>query len=245
MQRRFRGLQTNYSLIKKEMQNSLTENNYEYNAINATTLHLRLSPERLTRYAELAPTSIIKQLQLYAWNTALSESLYTPIQGLEIVARNHFHVQLTEHFGEKWYNNPQIKFAYPQASVLKQAENTLKKEKKMIVPSNLISLLPFGFWTGLLGPKYETTIWRTCLYNAFTNKPVPFLRKTAHYEFNRICILRNRIAHHEPILKMDLINHYTWLIKMINWFCKEMACWINGQSRFVIIWKAPINPFLS
>ncbi len=55
-----------------------------------------LSRERLTRYRQLAPHDDASQLELYAWNTALSESLYTPIQGLEVIARNSFHVELAK-----------------------------------------------------------------------------------------------------------------------------------------------------
>ncbi len=94
------------------------------------------------------------------------------------------------------------------------------------------------------GSKYENSLWRGCLYNTFVNIPTPFLRKQAHYEFDLIRILRNRIAHHEPIIRSDLPSHYERIIKMIGWFCTETACWIDTQSRFKTVWNMPVNPFV-
>lgn len=217
---------------------------YSYTDSTIAALLRGLSVERLTRYAELAPDMPSKQLELYAWNTALSESLYTPIQGLEVTARNYFHAKLCEQLGEEWYDNPKIQFAYSQARSLAQAKETLVKERKPINPGNLISQLSFGFWTGLLGSKYETVLWRNGLYKAFTYKPSPFLRKEAHHEFDLIRLLRNRIAHHEPILRADLPCHHARMIKMIGWFCQETAQWIEAQSRFDAVWQLTVNPFL-
>lgn len=73
-----------------------------------------LSNERLTRYIQLAPHDREKQLALYVWNAKLSESLYTPIQGLEVITRNYFHKNLTNSFGEEWYHHPKVIFTYAQ-----------------------------------------------------------------------------------------------------------------------------------
>lgn len=217
---------------------------YDYTEGKAETLLRGLSVERLSRYSELAPHDKTKQLQLYAWNTALSESLYTPIQGLEIVTRNYFHTELTKCYGEQWCYNPKIKFSHSQAQSISQAKEALLRENKPLTSSNIIATLSFGFWTGLLSSKYETSLWRTCLYKTFVNKSSPFLRKNTHQEFDLIRILRNRIAHHEPILRADLPNHHLRIFKMVKWLCEETACWINAQSRFPIIWDVDINPFI-
>lgn len=233
------------------MQNLITpsktlpeSSSYEYAEDKVSALLQGLSPERLSRYTKLAPHDRIKQLQLYVWNTALSESLYTPIQGLEIVTRNYFNNVLIKSFGNEWYDGSQPQFAYTQISSLSQAKESLQKEGKSITQNNLVSVLSFGFWTGLLGSKYETSLWRPCLYNAFVNKPKPFLRKDTHHEFDLIRILRNRIAHHEPILRSDLPNHYFRIMKMIGWFCNDTADWISSQTRFNAIWYQEMNPFL-
>lgn len=222
----------------------LDEITYEYTDTKIKILLQGLSSERLTRYSELAGGDAAKQLQIYAWNTALSESLYTSIQGLEIITRNAFNETLTACYGEQWYENSEIKFAFPQAHSIIQAKESLQKEKKLINLNNLVAILSFGFWTGLLGSKYENQLWRRCLYRAFVNKPKPYLRKDMHREFDLIRLLRNRIAHHEPILRADLPNHHERILKMIVWFCEETSDWIKSQSRFDKVWTLSINPYL-
>lgn len=215
----------------------------EYTEEKLEVLIQGLSSERLTKYHDLSPTNKTKQLKLYSWNTALSESLYTPIQGLEIVTRNYFHQKLSEKYGLCWYDNTDIQLHYPQMQSILQAKESLNRERKTINPSSIIAILSFGFWTGLLGSKYETKLWRPCLCKSFANKSKPFLRKETHHEYDLIRILRNRIAHHEPIIRKDLPNHNERILKMIGWFCQETALWIKKQSRFEDIWRLPINPY--
>lgn len=200
-----------------------------------------LSKERLTKYAQLTPKDLKKQTDLYIWNTKLAESLYTPLQGLEIITRNYFDIKLREKF-DKWWSN--IDFVHPQTRVLSNTLVMLKEKNKFLTSHNLVAELSFGFWTGLLNPKYENNLWRPCLYYSFMNKPKPFLRKYVHHEYHLIKLLRNRIAHHESILRPDLPNHYFRILKMINWFCKDTAYWIESQSSFIEVWHQPINPFI-
>ncbi len=213
--------------------------NFNYSEEKISALHKGLSTARLARYANLSPHSKAKQLELYVWNTALSESLYTPIQGLEIITRNYFHEKLTDNFGA-WWNN--IAFSKAQEQAILQTLEQLKKGDKLLTANNVVANLSFGFWTGLLGSHYEG-LWRSCLYKAFLNKPTPFLRKEAHKQFDLIRLLRNRIAHHEPILRADLPNHYDRILKMIGWFCEESAEWVASQTKFLSIWSLPVNPF--
>lgn len=214
-------------------------------AADIPTLLRGLSLARLTRYAQLAPQDIIRQFELYQWNTALSEALYTPIQGLEILCRNYFHESIAKQYGESWFDNDQITFALAQRNCIIKAKENLKKENKTTSPDNLISLLSFGFWTGLLGPYYETKLWRPCFHKIFVANQRPFLRKQAYYEINLIRLLRNRIAHHEPILRIDLPKHYQRIIKVITWFCPATAAWVQQQSRFTTTWQLPANPFIN
>lgn len=219
--------------------NNLFQNNNEEKIHNIIQ---GLSKERLMKYAELAPNDLVQQIELYTWNTKLGESLYAPLQGLEIITRNYFDIKLQEKFNKWWLN---INFAHPQMRILSSTLMMLKEKNKSLTSHNLVADLSFGFWTGLLHAKYENTLWRSCLYYTFKNKPIPFLRKHVHHEYHLIKLLRNRIAHHEPILRSDLPNHYFRILRMINWFCKDTAYWIESQSRFIEVWHQPVNPFIN
>lgn len=219
------------------MQIALLNNNDE----KITNLIKGLSQERLTKYARLIPNNLNGQIELYKWNNKLSETFYIPIQGLEIITRNYFHQVLTEQ-SHSWWTH--VNFVHPQKNFIAQAIETLKEDNKSITSDNVVASLSFGFWTGLLSAKYENNLWRSCLYYSFKNISRPLLRKDVHREFNLIRMLRNRIAHHEPILRPDLANHYFRILRMINWFCKDTAAWIESQNSFIEAWHQPINPFL-
>jgi hypothetical protein len=45
--------------------------------------------------------------------------------------------------------------------------------------------------------------------------------------------LRNRIAHHEPIIAWDLPKHYRRMIEMTGWLCPAAADWCEAHSRFL------------
>jgi len=44
--------------------------------------------------------------------------------------------------------------------------------------------------------------------------------------------LRNRIAHHEPIIAWNLPRHYAKIIELTGWLCPSAAEWCEAHSRF-------------
>ena len=100
--------------------------------------------------------------------------------------------------------------------------------------------LSFGFWVSLVGPggkrgnnceaNYEKTLWRPALRQAF-RYPKPLLRKEVHIRLDRLRNLRNRIAHHEPILARDLEKDHQDILELADLICPETAEWIKQRSR--------------
>jgi len=142
------------------------------------------------------------------WNTALSESLYGPIQGLEVTLRNKIHQRLGDQFGARWYDESRVGLQYAQRDQVSRAKQSLQHQGKPLDPPRLIAELSFGFWVGLFGRRYETHLWRPHLRQLFVNAPRPFLRKDAHRVLEDIRYLRNRVAHHEPILQRSLAQEH-------------------------------------
>lgn len=62
-----------------------------------------LSVERFSRYLEWAHGDLEGALELYTLNTQVSESLYTPLQMLEVSLRNRIHAVLTDAIDERWF----------------------------------------------------------------------------------------------------------------------------------------------
>ena len=195
------------------------------------SLEKTLSRERLEKYLQVTNQDLDAALKLYEENTRLSEAFYTPLQCLEICLRNCLHNVLTNAYGEDWFRNGNATLSHDSQRMIFEAIEELKKDGKSPLPGRVIAELKFAFWVGLLGPHYDATLWRQCLYKAFLaggGRP----RKTVHQRFNAIRRFRNRIAHHEPIFRRPLIQMHDEVIGAIGWMCRDTAAWTEHHSRF-------------
>ena len=155
-------------------------------------------------------------LQLYVRNTALSESLFGVIQGLEVSLRNVIHETLTAGLGRTdWYDTGILEWEQQRAR--DQAKKALEREGKPLGPGCIVAELPFGFWTGLTGVKYAD-LWRDHIVRAFPNRNLQ--RTESHYRLDKIRKLRNRIAHHEPILSRPLAGGFSRILATIAWIAR-------------------------
>lgn len=186
-----------------------------------------LSCERLSTYEQAVNKNTESALKLYVWNTQISAAFYVPLQGLEVTLRNVLHKQLTlKYHREDWYEIAPLD-AKDKEKIQKAKETVLKQHGKTQTP-HVVAELSFGFWQTLLNKKYYQTLWIPALYKAFPNKP-PKLSTINENLFN-LRLLRNRIAHHEPIFQRHLAKDYENLIQVISWICPETAQWIDGHN---------------
>ena len=211
---------------------------FQYDRHNLVALRSSVSPERLQRYECIAAGDAAQALRLYMWNTALSESLYGPIQGLEVTLRNKIQERFTHQFGARWYDDPRIGLQYVQRDQVLRAKLALQHQGKPLDSPRLIAELSFGFWVGLFGRKYETHLWRPHLRQLFVNSPRPFLRKDVHRVLDEIRLLRNRLAHHEPILQRPLTQEHGLVLTSIGWLCTPTTSWVAHHSRFDSVYSA-------
>jgi Abi-like protein len=195
-----------------------------------------VSALRLQRYIAIASGDTSQALRLYMWNTALSESLYGPLQGIEITLRNKIDERLTACFGAHWYDNPKIGIQFAQQRQINDAKSSLQFQQKPLDHSRIVAELNFGFWVGLLGRQYEN-LWRSQLRRIFINTLAPLLRKEAHKALNEIRFLRNRIAHHEAILQRRLPEEHALILTVTRWLCAVTADWIAHHSRFNEVYR--------
>lgn len=220
-------------------------NKFSYPATLISALQDSLSQDRLQSYLKAASGDRTAALRLYIWNTDLSAALYQPLQGLEITLRNAFHRELSKTYGNDWYSQiPHILTDISNENIAKAIKDITKRGKTPS-PPRIVAELSFGFWVSLLGKgrkgnnNYEMKLWRPALYKAFPNRPSrSFNRKTANREFTQIKDLRNRIAHHEPIIhSQDVLDEYYRILDAISWLCKDTAIWVSSNSRFVEVFN--------
>lgn len=89
---------------------------------------------------------------------------------------------------------------------IKKAIKEITKGKPYAQPEDILSNVPFGFWTTLLSTDYEDftnkhLLWPNLFRHVFPNAPYGYARKDIEQHFNLVREFRNRFAHHEPVWK--------------------------------------------
>jgi Abi-like protein len=202
--------------------------NLRTETINAS-LTRTLSSVRLTRYLSEAKDDLNEALMLYERNTRLSEAFYTPLQCLEICFRNTLDMNMTNAYGVDWFQNGNAPLNNDARRVIEDAY--LENKKADPVPAgDIIAELKFSFWVSLLGPGYDSTLWRKALHKGF-QVGAGKKRSDVHGRLNLIRRFRNRVAHHEPIFQKDLEKFHSEIIEAIGWMCRDTKAWTEHQSR--------------
>lgn len=192
-----------------------------------------ISQPRLARYRHAAGNDLRAALDLYRWNLAISASLWESMHYFEIAFRNSIDAALTDlqldrdPDGPAWYRNAHIPLSdgsrrKANVAVARATDNGASRE----VAGRVIAELTFGFWWSLLGPAYNRSLWPDALRDAF-----PAARRASlHAAFERMLLLRNRIAHHEPLIGLDLASDYQLLIRTSEYISPRLAWWIDSTT---------------
>ena len=168
-----------------------------------------LSPERLNRYVVACGNDTRKAMSLYRLNLNLSQEVFTLLSCFEVSLRNAIDRELTARYGVDWLRDSvanggifDIGSCRDSARIISKAYNRLNRNGEY-THYKLLAEMEFGVWKYMFAnPQYRAT--GQILLRIFPNKP----RSSAEIQYNNtymfneldgINILRNRIAHHEPI----------------------------------------------
>lgn len=200
---------------------------------NAERLAEWYSGERMGRYLAWAGQCSERASSLYAINLQLSESLYVPLQTLEIVLRNRVHQVLAATHGPFWFDAGTALLGISrQHDQVKSAAADLRRQGRAITPGGIISHLTFGFWTMMFNKEHEV-LWQQTLHRISTDAGRHGLRrKQFSTPLVQIRHLRNRIAHHEPILHWPLQQYHADMMQLMEWIAPAAAGWCRQHDRF-------------
>lgn len=167
---------------------------------------------------------------LYCWNMRLSSAVYESLHLVEVVLRNAMDGQLRvwsaetpdwktgKIHGRQWLlDTPNILEGLLARDLTQAREYAAKAVKRSHRPhrpvehDDVVAQLGLGSWRFLLpnrnadkGPSKQT-LWDDALVNAFPNLEVE--PETLVDDVSAIHILRNRVAHLEPLLQAWKVDH--------------------------------------
>ena len=223
-------------------------NPFTYTEETLTEIEAALSYERIQPYLTASRGDRARALRLYLWNTAVSAAFYGPLQALEVVLRNAIHHRLTDRYGSAWYRNLDVGLDRGAQGRIRQALMELARDGSPNDAPRIVATLSFGFWVSLLGAggrlesgrkaNYEMTLWRPAVRQVFTHRAT-LTRRQAHRPLNELRLLRNQIAHHEPIFIRNLTVDHARLLEVIGWISSGIQTWTTRHSRLPALLELP------
>jgi hypothetical protein len=177
-------------------------------------------------------------LRRVKWNTALSETLYTPLQGLEVSVRNSIHLAISHEFGgPDWILVSSAAYLRPsEQDMIEGAIAQLGVRRKPITPGYMISELKFGFWSSLFDAHYEK-LWHKIIKRVVPAMPNAIRsRGEISRRINSVRRLRNAVSHHHSIWHWrDLRERHSEIYVLLNWIEPEFANFIKDQDKFLSV----------
>ena len=166
-------------------------------------------------------------IQLYLYNARLAKSLLFPLHVLEVVLRNGMDEVISSVYGDEWHLEHKFRniLSFQSNNSLQKAIDRFKKSPKK---DDLVSQLSLDFWSNLFRAEYDRYLWQTQMPQLFPNHPVT--RSKFEVEIIKINQLRNRIAHHEPILELNTSTDHHRILEIIGHRSTETKHWVKAHS---------------
>nr|WP_210728440.1 hypothetical protein [Cellulomonas septica] len=168
---------------------------------------------------------------LYEWSTRTASSAFEIVGHLEVLLRNALDRQLAHHAREHENGIPWFLLPTPGGDHVADQVDAVRARLRPLRQENrhqIVAHLSFGFWTGLLGSKYED-LWRAALRHAFPHGNGQ--RKQISVAVERIRKFRNRLAHHDSMINVDLPFELRQITELAGWISPDAATWIQARSR--------------
>jgi len=208
-----------------------------------------LAAERLDAYRQDQAEPRVA-LARYLWNMALCESLYSPLQMVEIALRNALQRSLESHFrSPHWYDVPACWHILtpPQQSQVDEAKQTLARQNKPQSPGRMVAELSFGFWTAFFNKRAaqnRDSIQVTArVFHSAPKSQRDF--RSLNLRLTLLRELRNRVFHHERLIHWtDLDTRHAAMLETIGWISAELQELAIVLDRFPVMRRAGIQPWL-
>lgn len=138
-----------------------------------------------------------------------------------------------------WLDDPQILNADSRKRVGETIAR-IGKDGKTPTRGRVVAGLSFGFWRALFDRKYQQ-LWIAYLHRAFPHGSGE--RSEVAGLMSRLVPFRNRLAHHETIIRRPISNHYDEMLRLAELIDPDVRAWIESVTRVPeLLKKHPPRP---
>lgn len=205
-----------------------------------------LSRPRHAIYLAAADGDPAGALALYDWNAEICAALLRDLAHVEVGLRNAYDRALSQ----RWPGPPHWTSAYWSVFPTlyrtrsgRRVDINVKPRESIeraliaaggpsVPPGKVIAELMFGFWRYLSSAAHEKSLWVPVLHRAFVSGTD---RRDVDRPVGRLHQLRNRVAHHEPVLTTDVAGRSRDMIVVANLIDPDLGRYIAATSRVPVL----------
>lgn len=184
-------------------------------------------------------------LALYAWNAQVSAAMLAPLHICEVVVRNAVSDALTLVYGEQWpwSRGLETSLVSPSKGFNPRRELDRARTNKATT-GKVIAELKMNFWETMFTTRHDQRLWNRHLLGVLPHldrsTPINVLRGRIAEDLKQLRLLRNRIAHHEPIFKRTLADDFAKIQELIGFRCPTTSAWmVEHQQAQALIASKP------
>lgn len=195
-----------------------------------------LSEPRMAPYLRGAGHDKTKALALYEWSSRTSAAAFEVVGHFEVLLRNAIDRCLRVHFREEQCGIPWFLLPTPGGEYVAETVTAVRERLRPLHKESrhqIIAGLSFGFWSGILGPRYEG-LWRDCLRRAFPNSSGD--RKQVAVAIERVRKFRNRLAHHDSLINVDIPFEVRQVVELASFIDHDAARWLQRCSNVMEVY---------
>lgn len=192
-----------------------------------------LSPDRWARFTGVATAGggqADGAASLYAWQARVMGGFWPLLQCAEVGVRNAVASAVQASFGTGWLTNQAWLKTLPARG--SKAPRTVIDGlwRKYKAPSIVIANSEFWFWEHLLSARYEPHLWTKHFAASFPGAAQRGLtRQALTDQVEKVRRFRNRIAHHDQVVTLDLFAQRTAALDVIGAVSPTFCAWATEQ----------------
>lgn len=218
--------------------------------VNLEAVADRLSRARLSKYLTRALGDVGGALDLYVWNQELGEALSTTLSQFEVCLRNSVAAALSDKFGGNWHTLAKVRHLSPElSSEFEKAHQKFEGQARNPELPDFIAASNFNLWREFCKPAYAGHFWSKRTRLAFPHCPLRRsdrdILQEVHRRVDLLLKLRNRIAHHEPLIGSNwerigekVRARHREMTELLEWMDPNFARWLLGRDRFATVMEA-------
>ncbi|MEM9156674.1 MAG: hypothetical protein AAGB13_16855 [Cyanobacteria bacterium P01_F01_bin.33] len=177
----------------------------------------------------------------------MSSAFIIPLHILEVSTRNAVVEALEAIHTQSWPWNQGFVISLPNPNSGYSPRKDLQKvTKKQPTAGKVVAEMKFIFWEKMFTARHDGRIWETNIHSVFPNAPSTMsaaqVRQHIHDKVRSIRLLRNRIAHHEPIFSRQLEVDYQAIQDLVDWRNSETGAWMQNIQRVNQLLQSRPNP---